>query len=91
MKLDVLKSEKDLAEFRLVGERHTFPSLLRQKLLEDKDVEFASYILEHPNANEAKFIVKTKGKSPKKALEDAAKEVEAELEEFSSKIKKALK
>ncbi len=91
MKMEVLKNEKNMAEFKLEGERHTFPGLLRQKLLEDKSVEYVSYVLDHPMDGSARFVLKTSGKSPKKALEDAAKEIEAELDEFGSKVKKVMK
>ncbi len=92
MKMEVLKNEKDTLEFRLEGERHSFPNLLRHKLLENKGVEYVSYVLDHPLDCSARFILKTSsGKTPKKALEEAAKEIEAELEEFGSKMKKALK
>ncbi|HLC78812.1 MAG TPA: DNA-directed RNA polymerase subunit L [archaeon] len=91
MKLEVIKNEKDFAEFRMQGQRHTFPNLLKQKLLENKDVEFVSYILDHPTDESARFAIKTSGKSPKKILEDATKEIEEELEDFDKKVKKALK
>ena len=91
MKIEVIKSEKDFAEFRVEGERHTLPNLLKQKLLEHKGVEFVSYVLDHPTDTGARFVLRTDGKSPKKALEDAAKEIEEELDDFSKKVKKALK
>ncbi len=91
MKLDILKNEKNFVEFKIEGERHTLPNLLKQKLLENKDVEFVSYILDHPMDTSAKFVLKTTGKSPKKVLEDAAKEIEEDLDDFSKKVKKVLK
>lgn len=91
MKIDVLKSEKDMVEFRFEGERHTFPNLLKQKLLENKDVAFVSYVLDHPMESNARFALKTNGKSPKKIIDDAAKEIEADFEDFSAKIKKSFK
>lgn len=91
MKMEVLKNEKDMAEFRLEGERHSFPNLLRSKLLENKDVEYVSYVLDHPLDRSARFVLKTSGKTPKKVLEEATKEIDAELDEFASKIKKAMK
>lgn len=91
MKIDVLKSEKDYAEFVIEGEKHTFPNMLKQKLLEMKDVEFVSYILEHPMANGAKFVIKTGGKSPKKVLEVAAKALDKDLDDFDKKVKSVLK
>ncbi len=91
MKMEVIKNEKEMAEFRLEGERHSFPNLLRSKLLENKGVEYVSYVLDHPLDKSARFVIKTSGKTPKKALEEAAKEIESDLEEFGSKIKKAMK
>ena len=91
MKMEVLKNEKDMVEFRLEGERHSFPNLLRSKLLENKDVEYVSYVLDHPLDRNCRFVLKTSGKTPKKVLEEATKEIDAELEEFASKIKKAMK
>lgn len=91
MKIEVLKSEKDFAEFIIEGEKHSFPNMLKQKLLELKDVEFVSYILEHPMATGAKFIIKTKGKSPRKVLEEAAKALDKDLDDFDKKVKSVLK
>ena len=91
MKIEVLKNEKDSVEFKLDGERHTFPNLLKQKLLDNKDVAFVSYVLDHPLEHSARFALKTNGKSPKKILEEAAKEIEADLDDFSAKIKKSMK
>ncbi|MFH1391758.1 MAG: DNA-directed RNA polymerase subunit L [Candidatus Diapherotrites archaeon] len=91
MKINVIKSEKDYAEFFLEGEKHSFPNLLKQKLLDNSAVEFVSYILEHPSDKNAKFVIKTKGKSPKKVLEDASKEIEKDLDEFQKSIKKTVK
>ncbi len=91
MKLEVLSSEKDFAEFRIEGEKHSLPNLLKQKLLQDKKVEFVSYILEHPLDSGAKFVLRTSGKTPKKALEDAAKDIESDIEDFEKQVRKAFK
>ncbi len=91
MELEILKNEDDYLEFVLKGKRHTFPNLLKTKLLEDKSVSFVSYILKHPFDNDSVFSLRTDGKKPKKALEDALKEIEAELDEFSKGVKKVLK
>ncbi len=91
MKVVVLKDEKNLLELKIEGERHSFPALLKSRLLLDKDVVFVSYSLDHPNDYFCKFILKTKSKSAKKALEEAVKSVEDDFEEFSAKLKKAFK
>lgn len=91
MKLNIIEKEKDYAEFLMEGERHSFPNLLKQKLLESKDVEFASYLLEHPMDENAKFAVKTNGKAPKTVIEAALKEIESDLSDFQKQVSKALK
>ena len=91
MQIEVLKNEKDFCEFVIKGERHTFPNLLRSKLLKDPAVTFVAYNLEHPQDADSKFVVRTKGKAPKKVLSDACATIEAELEDFNKSVKKALK
>ena len=91
MKIEVIKSGKDFVEFRMEGERHAFPNLLKQTLLDEKNVEFVSYMLDHPSDSGARFVLKSKGKSPKKVLEDASKTIEKGLDDFEKKIKKTLK
>ncbi len=91
MKMKVLQDEKNVFEFRLEGERHTYAALLRQALLSDKDVTFAAYKLEHPQDNHCVFLVRTDGKTAKKALADAVKAIESELSDFHKAVKKGLK
>jgi DNA-directed RNA polymerase subunit L len=91
MKLEVISKEKSLLEFKLLGERHTVPNLLKSKLVDSKDVEFVSYKLNHPLDEDSIFVLRTvKGKDPVKVLNSAVKEIQSELDEFSKKVKKAL-
>ncbi len=89
MEIEILKNEKDLLEFKIAGEKHTFPALLKNQLLKDSKVEFASYKLNHPMDKNSFFIVKTKGKTPKKALEDAVKNLNSLLTDLKKNLKKA--
>lgn len=82
MQIDVIKASSSEMHFVMKGERHTLPNLLREKLLEDDSVEFAAYKLPHPLGNDSEFIVKTKGKNPKKAIADALKKIDKQLAEF---------
>ena len=91
MELQVIKNEQNHVEFILKGERHTFPGLLKAKLLNNEAVTFASYILDHPTDNQAHFVVKTKGVSVKKALAEACDGIEEELKAFEGAVKKAVK
>ncbi|MCX8190080.1 MAG: DNA-directed RNA polymerase subunit L [Candidatus Diapherotrites archaeon] len=91
MEIEILRMEKDLLEFKMKGERHTYPQLLKHYLLKNPDVAFAAYKLEHPLNKDSLFIVKVKKGNPLQALKDANKEIIAEIDEFEQKLKEALK
>lgn len=88
MKVRILRKEKNFIELVLEGEEHSFPNLLRETLLEDDDVEFASYVIEHPQLGNPKLIVKTKRKTPEAAIKNALKKIEKKASEFEKLIKK---
>ncbi|HDH44967.1 MAG TPA: DNA-directed RNA polymerase subunit L [Thermococcus sp.] len=78
MKIEVIKRDKNLLEFYLVGEDHTFANLLNETLHENKHVTFAAYAIEHPvlMARKPRFRISTDGKvTPEKALEEAAQKI----------------
>ena len=78
MKIEVIKRERNVMEFYLVGEDHTFANLLNEVLHENKHVTFAGYTIEHPilTARRPKFKVVTDGKiTPEEALEAAAQKI----------------
>jgi len=89
MELDIKKSSASELHFVIKGERHTFPNLLRETLLEDSSVQFAAYVLPHPLGPDAELVVKTKGKTAKKALTDALSKVEKQLQDFEKAVKAA--
>lgn len=89
MDIEVKKSTANELHFVMKGERHTFSNLLRETLLQDSSVTFAAYTLPHPLGPDCEFVVKTKGKTAKKALADAAKKVEKKLAEFEKAFKAA--
>jgi DNA-directed RNA polymerase subunit L len=91
MELKILKNEPHELEFVMKDQRHTYPQILRERLLEDSDVSFVAYKLLHPLDNDCHFIVKTKGKGAKKALEEAAKQIDKDLDSLKDVIEKKLK
>jgi len=91
MELVAVKKESHELEFVIKDNRHTFPSLLRERLLADSAVTFAAYKLEHPLDPDCRFIVKTKGKTAEKALLDACKLIESDLDSFEKSLQKATK
>ncbi len=85
MNINVLKSEKDLMEVQI--ENLTIAELLRVYLNKDSDVTFAAWRREHPT--KAPILkIETKGKSASKAIKDAVKVIEKELDKSLSEFKK---
>lgn len=91
MELEFIKKTANHVEFKLLGETHTFANLLKSQLVNDPSVEFVAYKLEHPQDKDALFVLKTKGKSAKSVLVEAAKRLHEELGDLKSAFSKALK
>jgi len=85
MEVNVLKSAKDEMEVELGN--LTIVEILRVYLNKDSSVTFAAWRREHPTKN-PKLLVKTKGKSAKKAISDAVKAIEKDLDKLQSDFKK---
>jgi DNA-directed RNA polymerase subunit L len=83
-KMKVIKDTKNELEIEITGESHTLCNALRKTLMEDKDVEAAAYIMEHPIIGEPKLYIRAK--NPKKSLEKAAKTIKSRCDEFKKGI-----
>ena len=88
MNINVLRSEKDEIEFQI--DNLTIAEILRVYLNKDSAVSFAAWTREHPT-KPLKMLVKTKGKTPKKAVEDAVKVLTKELDKIEADVKKSVK
>ena len=91
MDLEVLKSEDTFLEFIMKGERHTIPNLLKARLAGNPEVSFVAYDLAHPSSSDAKFVLRTRKASARKVLLQACTDLEKELSDLASVIKKSLK
>jgi DNA-directed RNA polymerase subunit L len=88
MEVNVVKDEKDDLIVEL--DNQTVAEILRVYLNKDDSVSLAAWKREHPE-KPVIFEIKTKGKSAKKALEDAAAHVQKETEKYLDEFKKAVK
>ena len=84
MEINVLKSSKDEIEFE-VGDL-TIAEILRVYLNNDSSVSFAAWRREHPTKNPV-LLVRTKGKTAKKAVSDAIQGITKELEKIEKDFK----
>jgi len=90
MEIEVIKKEKNAIEFKLIGQRHAFPNLLKKALLDQKETEFAAYKLMHPLDKDAIFFLKVKDSEPETVLAKAIKEIVKQAKEFEQEVKKVL-
>ncbi|MEK6885450.1 MAG: RpoL/Rpb11 RNA polymerase subunit family protein [Nanoarchaeota archaeon] len=88
MEVKVIKNEKD--NLLIEVDNQTVAEILRVYLNEDDAVTMAAWKRTQPD-KPVVFEIKTKGKSAKKALEDAASAVEKDTEKYLDEFKKAIK
>ena len=74
-------------EFTAHNERHGICNALRHLLMENPDVEYAVYNIDHPLTDEPTMTIKTKrGKRPKVTLKKAANDLKKEVAEFKDLV-----
>jgi len=86
MNINIIKSEKE--ELQIEIDSITIAEILREYLNKDDDVKLAAWRREHPNKNPV-LLVKTKGKTAKKAVADAISQIEKESTKLLSDFKKS--
>ena len=91
MELNVLSHSKNELEVEVLGENETLLNPIKQALLADKDVDFAEYIIEHPQLSVPKVFLRTKGNvKPETVLKRTIKNVIGTFDEFQDAFAKAL-
>ena len=77
--------------FEVKDESHGICNALRHILMQDPDVEYAVYNIDHPLTGKPQMTIKTKrGKRPRAALKKAAEELQKESSEFKQILDEAL-
>jgi DNA-directed RNA polymerase subunit L len=85
MEINILKNEKDEIEVELNS--LTIAEILRVYLNKDSDVTFAAWKREHPTKKPV-LLIKTKGKTAKKAVDEAVSGITKDLESLEADFKK---
>ena len=80
MNIKIIRATKDEAEIEFLDEGHTFLNVLKYSLLQDPQVESATYDVKHPMISNPIFHIKTESKDPLKALQDASLRLKDEFE-----------
>ncbi|MBU0894487.1 MAG: hypothetical protein KKF48_00835 [Nanoarchaeota archaeon] len=85
MEIDILKAEKEEVEVKL--ESLTIAELLRVYLNKDSGVSFVAWKRDHPTEKPI-LNLKTKGKTAKKAINDAVVAITKDLDKTLDDFKK---
>jgi DNA-directed RNA polymerase subunit L len=87
MEINIIKTGKDEMEFEI--ESLTLAEILRVYLNKDPAVTFAAWKREHPTKKPL-MSVKTKGKTPKKAIDDAVSTITKDLDRVEKDFDKII-
>ncbi|UCG89773.1 MAG: DNA-directed RNA polymerase subunit L [Candidatus Heimdallarchaeota archaeon] len=71
----IIRKKESLLEFEVIGEDHTFLSMLRETLKDQPGVLFAAYRFPHPLLENPIFYLQTSSTDPVKALQQAADDI----------------
>lgn len=85
MEISILKSDKEEIELKL--DNLTIAEILRVYLNKDDSVTFVAWKRKHPTENPI-LLVKTKGKSAKKIIDDAIHAITKDLDKVLDDFKK---
>lgn len=80
LNVKILSKTENEMEVVLEGEDHTLPNMLKEIAMQDSDVEFASYKIDHPKLGAPKLYIRTNGKKkPERVLSDAIKKIRKDI------------
>ena len=76
--------EKNELRFRIIGESHTALQMLRERLNNHKNIDYANYFPGHPELDDPEFFIRTKGKvSVEKLLKEIVQDISKDFSAIS--------
>ena len=83
MELKTLKKTSKELELEVIGETETLLNPITEVLLENDDVDYASYMADHPEQKKRRLYIRVKKGKPEDVLKKAVKQLEDEIKTFS--------
>ena len=83
MEVRTLKKTSKELELEITGETETLLNPIAEVLLEYEDVDYASYMSDHPESPIRRLYLRVKKGKPEDVLKKAVKQLEDELKTFS--------
>ncbi len=84
--IEILKETPTELEIKIEDESHGVCNALRHILMEDENVEYAVYNIDHPLTGKPVMTIKTTGSNPKEALKKAAEKLKSDSLDFKQLI-----
>ena len=83
MDLKTIKKTAKELELEITGETETLLNPISEVLLEYDDVDYASYMADHPESKKRRLYIRVKKGKPEEILKKAVKQLEDEIKTFS--------
>ncbi len=89
-KIRILEENENVVRIEIEGEDHTLLAPLTSKLLDNEQVDIATYNIQHTLRSNPVLYVKMKEGNPLEAVKSAVASLALEFEEFEKKYKAAI-
>ena len=86
MELKTIKKTAKALEIEITGETETLLNPITEVLLEYDDVDYASYLSDHPESNKRRLYIRVNKGKPEDMLKKAVKQLEDEIKTFVKSI-----
>jgi DNA-directed RNA polymerase subunit L len=83
MELKTLKKTSKELEIEVIGETETLLNPITEVLLDNEDVDYATYMADHPELKKRRLYLRVKKGKPEDILKKAVKQLEDEIKTFS--------
>ncbi len=83
MEMKTIKKTTKELELEITDENETILNPITEVLLQDKDVEYASYLTDHPESKTRRLYIRVKNGKPEEILLQAVKQLADEVKTFS--------
>jgi len=83
MEMKTIKKTTKELELEITDENETILNPIIEVLLKDKDIEYASYITEHPESKTRRLYIRVKKGKPGDILLKAVEQLEDEVKTFN--------
>ena len=83
MEIKTIKKTAKELELEITGENETLLNPITEVLLGFEDVDYTSYLTDHPESNKRRLYIRVNKGNPEDMLKKAVKQLEDEIKTFS--------